>query len=312
MKCLVLGGGGFLGSHLTDALLELGYHVRCFDRPLLKSSLSRVYVENPRFEFFEGDFLNADDISVALSGCDVCFHLISTTLPETSNVDPVFDVDSNVLSTVRLLDKAVMFGLKRIIFVSSGGTVYGQPKQLPIPETHQTEPLCSYGASKLSIEKYLAVFHRLYNLDFVVLRVANPFGERQLTNSSQGAIAVFLGKAIRSEPIEIWGDGSAVRDYIYISDVVDALVLSIGDTSCERVLNIGSGRGRSVNEILDMIEEVTGNPVSRRYLPSRPFDVPSNVLCTVRAKNSIGWVPKVSFEEGLLRVSHFLKTRLES
>ena len=190
-----------------------------------------------------------------------------TTLPKSPNADPVFDVKSNVLGTVRLLTHAVKFGLKKIIFGSSGGTVYGAPAQLMIPETHPTNPVCSYGISKLAIEKYLGLFYHLQGLDYTVLRIANPFGERQRTQASQGAVAVFLGKVLRGEPVEIWGDGSVVRDYIYIADVVDALLIALEQTSSEHVFNIGAGRGHSLNEVLDGIEKVTGHLANRQYLP---------------------------------------------
>lgn len=306
MRCLVLGGHGFIGSHLVDALLAQGHRVRCFDRPHVVPLGDERQLANPNFELYEGDLLSEADISSALVDCDVCFHLISTTLPKSSNADPAFDVESNVLGTVRLLSHAVKSGLKKIIFVSSGGTVYGVPVQLPIPETHPTDPVCSYGISKLSIEKYLSLFHGLHGLDFAILRIANPFGERQRTHASQGAIAVFLGKVVRGEQVDIWGDGSVVRDYIHIADVVDALMLSMGATGGERVFNIGAGKGHSLNEVLNAIEKVTGRSAKRRYLPGRPFDVPASVLCTARAKTFLGWFPKVTFEEGLERFSQWL------
>lgn len=304
-RCLVLGGRGFIGSHLVDALLENGYRVRCFDRPHI-ASLGDSHLTNPDFELYEGDLASEADIAEALAGCDICYHLVSTTLPKSSNADPVFDVESNLLGTVRLLTHAVKSGLKKVIFVSSGGTVYGVPTQLPILETHLTDPVCSYGITKLAIEKYLGLFHHLHALDYTVLRIANPFGERQRTHASQGAIAVFMGKVLRGEPVEIWGDGSVVRDYIHIADVVEALLISIEKSNGEHVLNIGAGRGHSLNEVLDAIEKVTGRCANRQYLSGRPFDVPVSVLSIVRAKESLGWSPKVNFEQGLHRFAAWL------
>jgi UDP-glucose 4-epimerase len=231
---------------------------------------------------------------------------VSTTLPKSSNADPVFDIESNVLGTVRLLTHAIKTGLKKIIFASSGGTVYGVPKHVPIVESHANDPVCSYGITKLAIEKYLGLFYQLYGLDYTVLRLANPYGERQRTHASQGAVAVFLGNVLRGELVEIWGDGSVVRDYIHIADVVDALLLSSEKTSDEHVFNIGAGRGHSLNELLDAIERVTGRTASRRYLPGRPFDVPVSVLCIDRARIALGWSPKVDFEQGLDRFAGWL------
>lgn len=306
-RYLVLGGGGFIGSHLVDALLNGGHHVRCFDRP--NTQLIGDYRENnEKFELYSGDFASEADIAGALQGCEVCFHLISTTLPKSSNADPIFDVESNVIGTVRLLDHAVKSGLRKIVFVSSGGTIYGVPKQIPILESHPTDPVCSYGITKLAIEKYLQLFHTLYGIDYTILRLANPFGERQRLQASQGAIAVFLGKVLRGEAVEIWGDGSVVRDYIYIKDVIDALMVAADEVPSEHVFNIGSGRGHSLNELLDAIEKVTGLIPQRRYLPSRTFDVPTSVLSIEKAKRLLNWEPKVTFQDGLQMFTNWLRT----
>lgn len=305
-RCLVLGGRGFIGSHLVDALLARGHYVRCFDRPHV-APLGEEHRLNPYFELYEGDLSSEADIAEALVGCEVCFHLVSTTLPKSSNADPIFDVESNVLSTVRFLAHAVKSGLKKIIFVSSGGTIYGAPTQLPIPETHSTDPICSYGISKLAIEKYISLFHHLHGISYTVLRIANPFGERQRTHASQGAIAVFLGKALRGEVIEIWGDGSVIRDYIYISDVVDALMAALEQVENENhIFNIGSGRGHSVNEVLNAVEKTIGRAVNRIYLPGRAFDVPASVLSIAQAKNLLDWSPKITLEQGLARFATWL------
>jgi UDP-glucose 4-epimerase len=279
--------------------------VRCFDRPNVVP-LGDDHLANPNFELHEGDLISEAGISEALEGCDICFHLVSTTLPKSSNADPVFDVETNLLGTVRLLTHAVNAGIKKIIFVSSGGTVYGVPIELPIPETHRTDPICSYGISKLAIEKYLELFRRLHGLDYTVLRIANPYGERQRMHASQGAVAVFLGKVLSGEPVEIWGDGSVVRDYVYIADVVDALLAAMELECDEHVFNIGSGYGLSLNELLDAIEKVTKRAADRRYLPARVFDVPISVLSIERAKRSLDWSPKVEFSQGLKKFAEWL------
>lgn len=299
-RCLVLGGRGFIGSHLVDALLDAGYFVRCFDR-LHIVPLGDTHLTNPNFELYEGDFASEADIAEALVDCDICYHLVSTTLPKSSNADPVFDIQSNLIGTIHLLNHAVKSGLQKIIFVSSGGTVYGEPTQVPIFETHSTDPVCSYGITKLAIEKYLSLFHRLHGLDYTVLRLANPFGEGQRTHANQGAVAVFLGKVLRGEPIEIWGDGSVIRDYVYIADVVNALVLCIKKSTEEHIFNIGSGRGYSLNDVLDAIEKVTGRPSVRQYMLGRTFDVPVSVLNIERARKTLGWIPLVDFDCGLER-----------
>lgn len=309
-RCLVLGGRGFIGTHLIDALLDQGYKVRCFDRPHV-TPLMHAHSAHPAFELVEGDFASEADVAEAVEGCSVCFHLVSTTLPKSSNADPVFDIESNVLGTLRLLSHGLKAGLKKVVFVSSGGTVYGVPTQVPIPESHTTDPVCSYGISKLAIEKYLHLFHHLHGLDYTVLRLANPFGERQRTQASQGAVAVFLGKVLRGETVEIWGDGSVVRDYICIGDVVTALLSAMRVSTQERVLNIGSGRGHSLNEVLAVIEQVTGRSANRRYLPARAFDVPISVLAIDRARTQLDWAPAISFEDGIARFAAWLQKNPE-
>jgi UDP-glucose 4-epimerase len=216
-------------------------------------------------------------------------------------------VESNVVGTIRLLHHAVENRLQKVIFVSSGGTVYGTPTETPISESHPTDPVCSYGITKLMIEKYLALFQKLHGLDYTVLRLANPFGEGQRVSATQGAIAVFLGKVLQGDPVEIWGDGSVVRDYVYISDVVDALLLSIAPSKGGHVFNIGSGCGHSLNEVLSTIEEATQRRAIRRYRDARIFDVPTNVLSIDAARKFLGWRPQVSFSTGIKRFAQWLE-----
>lgn len=305
MKCLILGGGGFLGSHLCDALLSQGHFVRILDRPNL--SRFRSIDNEGHLEWLEGDFINQDCVSRAVAGCDVVYHLVSTTLPRSSNENPVYDVETNVVGTLHMLDAARKNGVRKIIFVSSGGTVYGVPQAVPVKESHPTEPICSYGIGKLAIEKYLNLFNRLYGIDYCVLRLANPFGERQRIAAEQGAVAVFLDKALRNEEITIWGDGSVVRDYFYVGDAVTAMTKAIAYTGPSGLFNIGSGAGQSVNQILDAIETLLGTPVKRTYLPARGFDVPINVLDISKAAEFLDWRPKTTFADGLSRTARWLQ-----
>ena len=193
------------------------------------------------------------------------------------------------------------------MFASSGGTVYGAPRIVPVPETHPTQPLCSYGIHKLAIEQYLHLYHVLHGLAYCVLRLANPFGERQRSDASQGAVAVFLDLALRGEEVTVWGDGSAVRDYIYVGDVARAFCLAAAHDSPAAVFNIGSGQGHSVNELLAEIGELLGQRVSRRYVQGRAFDVPVNVLDTTLAAQTLGWTPQASFRAGLERTLESLR-----
>jgi UDP-glucose 4-epimerase len=304
-RCLVLGGGGFMGMHLCKALTAGGYPVRVFERPVSES----LSAERARgsIEWAYGDFINQNDVAAALAGCEIVFHLISTTLPKTSNDNPIYDVETNLVGTLGMLEAARASGARRIIFVSSGGTVYGVPKHVPISETHTTDPICSYGITKLAIEKYLELYHRLHDLDYLVLRIANPYGEGQRPDTAQGAIAVFLNRALQGDPIEIWGDGSVVRDYLYIGDVVDAFMCAVEYRGDFRIINVGSSRGHSVNELLKAMEELFGRRIERIHLPTRPFDVPINVLDSSLARRELGWEARVSLSEGLARTLRWLE-----
>ena len=305
-RCLVLGGKGFIGSHLVEALLRAQWPVKVFDRANIPPLIGAA--EAARVEWVDGDFTSEADLSRALADSDVCFHLVSTTLPQSSNADPIFDVETNIGGTLRMLNHAVRLGVKKIIFISSGGTVYGIPRRLPIDEDHPTNPICSYGVTKLAVEKYLHLYRTLHGLDYSVLRLANPFGERQRIRASQGAVAVFMGKVLRGETIEIWGDGSVVRDYVYIGDAVAAMLKATTYQGDEHVFNIGSGAGVSLNVILDTIEEVTGRAANRTYTPARAFDVPASVLAIERARTELEWAPGTSFAEGLAKLMKWMKT----
>ena len=302
MRCLVLGGRGFLGSHLVDALLAGGNQVSIFKRPHSPRTPDREQVR-----WFEGDFVNREDVATAVQGAEIVYHLVSTTIPQSSNQNPAYDVESNLMGTLNLLEIAKSAGVKKIIFVSSGGTVYGIPKEIPIQESHPTNPICSYGIVKLAVEKYLSMYHRLYGLDYCILRMSNPYGERQLANSPQGVVAAFLGKVLQNLPIEIWGDGSVVRDYLYVGDAIEALVRAKAYSGDCRVFNIGGGRGLSLNELVDAIESTLGKSVQRKHLQARPFDVPVNILDISAAQRLLGWRPHTSFQEGLSRTWAWLQ-----
>ena len=197
--------------------------------------------------------------------------------------------------------------IKKLLFVSSGGTIYGSPTTLPIIEASPTDPVCSYGITKLTIEKYLALFNRLYGLDYTIVRPSNAYGIRQNPNGIQGAISVFLGKVAGNEPIAIWGDGEVVRDYIYIEDLVDGMHKAATTTTTERIFNLGSGTGHSLNQIIETIRSLTGKDVRVDYKEKRVFDVPEIYLDITRARKLLCWAPATSLEIGINKTWEFIR-----
>ena len=234
-KCVVLGGGGFIGTNLCRALNGKVAELRAFGRrQSFPDALEGI-------QWIPGDFRDTASVAAVISGCDVVFHLVTGSTPGSGNVNMASDLEDNVVSTIHLLEACRAQGVKRVIFVSSGGTVYGIPREVPTPETAATNPICAYGITKLMVEKYLQLFEHLYGLEYRILRVSNPFGPYQTALRSQGVIAAFLGRGIRNESLEIFGDGSTIRDYIFIDDVVDALIKGATNLGHERVFRPRSG-----------------------------------------------------------------------
>jgi len=306
MNIVLFGGNGFIGSNLSEALLSKNHSVRIFDRHHSVRMLPRETQD--QIDYFEGDFLNVKDVRAALKGCDVAYHLISSTLPSSSHENPSYDVESNIVPSVNFIKAAADIGINKIIFVSSGGTVYGIPQSTPIPETHPTDPICAYGISKLAIEKYLALYNRLTDINYTIVRLANPFGYYQNPLSAQGVIAVFLHKILHNEPLEIWGDGSVVRDYIWISDATDALIKVIDYHGKHKLFNLGTGAGTSLQEILLLLKDVLRQDIDYKKFPQgRPIDVPVNILDINLIKNELNWQPTTSLRTGILNFLEWMQ-----
>jgi UDP-glucose 4-epimerase len=292
-SCVVLGGGGFLGINLCRHLSALGYSVRAFGRQgLFPAALTNI-------DFRPGDFSDRAAVADALQGSEIAFHLIHSTVPYSANLDMAADIRDNLIPSIAFFDLARSAGVKRVVFLSSGGTVYGKSKQIPITETASTDPITAYGISKLAIEKYLALYQLHYGLDYRILRVANPFGAFQIPTKRQGLIAEIISRAMNSEAVEIWGDGTVVRDFIFVDDVANALEIAAIDNSDERVFNIGSGVGHSVRDVLTAIENSLGLKINIIWKGERAVDVPISTLSVRRAQETLGWSPKTSFESGI-------------
>jgi len=293
LRCVVLGASGFLGRNLCEYLYSCGVAVKAFSRSRIPGA------ENDRYIWILGDFRNECRVAEAIRGADVVFHLVGATTPGSSNQDVLADAEANLVPSIRFLQSCVREGVKRVVFVSSGGTVYGEPQATPIPEDHPTDPLCAYGISKLAVEKYLALYERLSGLVGIALRVSNPYGPYQTGANGQGVIGTFIAKSLAGEVLEIWGDGTVVRDYIFVRDVVEALVIAATYDGPARVFNIGSGIGVSINEIVSAVGKATDSSPRVSYRSRRSVDVCKSVLDCRLAERELGWVCKTPLTEGI-------------
>jgi UDP-glucose 4-epimerase len=297
-RCVVLGAGGFIGTNLCRHLRQRVHTMRAFGRSKPHpDALDGV-------DWHQGDFTDPAAYASALEGCTTVVHLISATNPASANADMVADIEANVVS-------CRLSGVRKIVYVSSGGTIYGITSQIPTPESAPLNPITAYGVSKLSIERYIALHHHLYGIEYSILRVANPYGPFQMATKGQGAIAAFLQKIMSGEDIEIWGDGNVIRDFIYVDDVVEAIAAAITHAHPVSVFNIGSGRGHSINEIIDAIQCLMGRPVTVRRQSGRLIDVPRSILDISLAKTDMHWVPHTSLESGLAQTLTWLQARPE-
>jgi len=308
MNITIFGGGGFIGSTLVDRLLLDGHDIKVFERPRVVPY--RKFLDHEHVEWLTGDLLSARDVSDAIVGADVVYHLVSTTLPKNSNDDPIYDVQSNLVATLQMLNAMVLHKIPKIVFTSSGGTVYGTPEYLPIDERHPTEPHVSYGITKLAIEKYLLMYERLHGIKAIIFRVANPYGERQRIETAQGAVGVFTHRALLNLPIDIWGDGSVTRDYLHVDDVAEAFACAVNYSGAVSVFNVSSGIGTSLNELIALLEGVLGLKIARNQLPGRSYDVPVSILSNKLLVAEMGWQPKILLKEGLARTTNWMSNLL--
>ncbi len=301
LRCLVLGAKGFLGQVLTVALRLAGAEVQGYDRGPAPSQLAGLGWTVAPLE---------DDTALAnaVRGQEVVFHLVGGSLPHASNLDPAADVAVQVLPSLRLLELCRAASVRRVVFASSGGTVYGASTIVPTPEDAPTAPISAYGVNKLMIERFLHLYQHLYGLRYQVLRIANPYGPGQSPFRPQGVVAVMLHAALRGEPLEIWGTGEVVRDFVHVDDVAAAFLAAAMYEGPHRVMNVGSSHGRSLNEVLADVMATVGRPdlaVIRK--PARAADVPVSILDTALIRQEIGWRPQVEWHAGLAGTAAWLR-----
>nr|4ZRM_A Chain A, UDP-glucose 4-epimerase [Thermotoga maritima MSB8]4ZRM_B Chain B, UDP-glucose 4-epimerase [Thermotoga maritima MSB8]4ZRN_A Chain A, UDP-glucose 4-epimerase [Thermotoga maritima MSB8]4ZRN_B Chain B, UDP-glucose 4-epimerase [Thermotoga maritima MSB8] len=307
MNILVTGGAGFIGSHVVDKLIENGYGVIVVD------NLSSGKVENLNRNalFYEQSIEDEEMMEriFSLHRPEYVFHLAAQASVAISVREPARDAKTNIIGSLVLLEKSIKYGVKKFIFSSTGGAIYGENvKVFPTPETEIPHPISPYGIAKYSTEMYLEFFAREYGLKYTVLRYANVYGPRQDPYGEAGVVAIFTERMLRGEEVHIFGDGEYVRDYVYVDDVVRANLLAM-EKGDNEVFNIGTGRGTTVNQLFKLLKEITGYDKEPVYKPPRKGDVRKSILDYTKAKEKLGWEPKVSLEEGLkLTVEYFRKT----
>jgi len=299
-KCCVIGGAGFIGSHVTRLLANMGREILVLGR---RTKPDKDLPKN--VSYVSGDYGNHAVLKDLLSGVAEVIDLAYATVPQTSFADPVFDIVSNLPASVGLLQEAASAGVRKVVLVSSGGTVYGVARSLPISEDHPTNPISPYGITKLTIEKYGGMYDVVADLPVVIVRPGNAYGEEQRAFSGQGFIATAMHSIIRGKEISIFGEQGTVRDYVHVSDVATGIVAALQHGKRGNAYNIGSGIGKSNLDVLREIEPLArslGYALRTTTLPTRRFDVPANVLDIRKLAGISDWRPQVDFSSGIERV----------
>jgi UDP-glucose 4-epimerase len=293
MKCLIIGGNGFIGSHLADKLLREGNFVRIFD-----VSYERFRDPLDKVDYRIGLLHNKQDLYEAMLGIDIVYHLASASVPSTSGVDVTNDIEKNLVTTISILDLLVSLKIRKFVYFSSGGAVYGNPETRLISESHPCRPISSYGIIKNTIENYLLLYERLHGLNILILRPSNPYGPRQGHFIAQGVISTFLRNIKSNSELCIYGDGSSQKDYIYIVDLVE-ICYNISKSNYSGIYNIGSGNGTSINEIIKIIEKITLLKPKCVFLEKKEYDVSNFVLDISKVLMHQNSKPNVSLDSGI-------------
>ena len=305
-QILVTGGNGFIGSHLVDALAAAGNRVVILDLfPRLHGDLPDGVL------FIQGNLQALHTIRHILQDnqIEVVYHTAWANIHETAIKDPLGDIQTNVAASINLLNACQDTGVKRVVYLSSGGTVYGVPQSYPIKESHPTNPINAYGVTKLIVEKYLHMYYHLYGLEYVILRPSVPYGPRQNPNRHQGVVSVFINRALHDQSVSIFGDGEVIRDYFYIDDLTQALLAAkeIPFNPQNAIFNLGGMHPYSLNELVRKIEAVLGVKLEVKYEPARKFDAPKLLLDIQLAQSQLNWSPTVSLDEGIKRTAQWLE-----
>jgi len=306
MKILVTGGAGFIGSHLVDELVEKGHEVVVID----DLSTGKKDNLNPKAEF-HGLNINSDDIEDIFKNGSFThvIHQAAQVRVTRSLEDPVLDATSNIVGSINLLENCRRYGVGRFVYGNSGGAMSGNQDRLPMKESHPVSPESPYGVSKHTVEHYLALYNKLYGIDYVSLRYPNVYGPRQDSSGEGGVVAIFCNKLVNNEGSEIFGDGEQTRDFIYVKDVVDATIMAL--EKGEGKLNISTNRETSVNDLYEKLLDISGRDIEAVHGNERKGEVRRSVLDNSRAGEMLGWKPGVSLEEGLKLTFDYFNVKRE-
>jgi len=293
---LILGGNGFLGKQITKKLCEN-------NKVIVADNYLEGIIDHKNVEGVYIDFVNTTDFSDYLEGVDTVVHLISTVIPsdKTENINK--EIAENIFPTINLLESMVKNNTKKIIFMSSGGTVYGEHSKNPIKENEPTNPICNYGILKELVEKYLHLYNLYYGVDYKIIRLSNPYSDIVKRGKKQGIIPILIDQILKNETIKIWGGGDDVRDYIYINDAIEAIIKVMEYNGEEKVFNVGTGRGCSISQLIEIIrKELPNTDIKIDYVQSRKCDVENNILDISKTTTELGWTPTVDLETGIKRI----------
>ncbi|WP_440321162.1 NAD-dependent epimerase/dehydratase family protein [Laedolimicola sp.] len=304
MKIALIGGAGFIGTNIA-LQLSLTDEVTVIDRDE-KFFLTLKALKVP-LNFKVGDFSLEADFDAQVEGQDIVYHLASTVIPGNSNRNIGEELEANVVVTCKLLDACVRQKVKKIVFISSGGAVYGKKGKCPVEEDMVTYPISSYGIQKITIEKLLYLYRYQEKLDYRIIRLANPYGPYQRPNGKLGVVTTFVYKALTDGILEVYGDGTVVRDFIYIEDAVRGIKNIVEGESELRVFNLGSGKGTSVNEVIEAIKNSVRKDLTVNYIAARSTDVPENYLDIRRYEEAYGKLKPICLQEGIKKTAEFMK-----
>lgn len=303
MNILVAGGAGFIASHIVDAFLEAGHNVVIIDN----LTTGREENINPKAKFYKVDL--RDDLSSIFEKhkFDVVNHHAAQIDVRRSVTDPIYDAQVNILGTINLLQNSINFGVKKFMFASTGGAVYGEQDYFPADENHKQQPLSPYGISKLAVEKYLYFYNEVHNLKYTILRYANIYGPRQNPLGEAGVVCIFLDKILAGEQPIINGSGEQTRDYVYVQDVVKANLFTL-DEEVSEIYNVGTGIETSVNELFRLINENFNNQIKEVHGPAKPGEQMRSVITSNKLFKKFGWKPDTILKDGLKETIDYYKS----